>query len=69
MEHKHKSLLMNPKQKQSEKPPAAKPLPSRWIPDEDQKPRVNVSYQKVPRQFIERRRSKKNLIIDLLTET
>ena len=61
MEHKHKSLLMNPKQKQSEKPPAAKPLPSRWIPDHDDKPRVNVSYQKAPRQFIERRTRKPKL--------
>ena len=64
-----KLLILKSKKEQSEKPSAAKPLPSRWIPDEDQKPRVNVSYQKVPRQFIERRRSKKNLIIDLLTET
>ena len=35
-----------------EKPPAAKPLRSRWIPDDDPKPRVNTSYKKVPRQFI-----------------
>ena len=47
---------MNPKQKQSEKPPAAKPFGSRWIPDEDDKPRVNVDYQKVPRQFIGRQK-------------
>ena len=26
-----------------EKPPAAKPLRSRWIPDDDPKPRVNAS--------------------------
>ena len=26
-----------------EKPPAAKPLPSRWIPENDPKPRVNTS--------------------------
>ena len=35
-----------------EKPPAAKALPSRWIPPDDPKPRVNVGYRKVPRQFI-----------------
>ena len=52
MEHRHKSLLRNPKQKQSEKPPAAKPLRSRWIPGDDDKPRVNVIYRKVPRQFM-----------------
>ena len=56
MEKRHKLLLMNPKQKQSEKPPAAKPFGSRWIPDEDNKPRVNVDYQKVPRQFIGRQK-------------
>ena len=44
-----------------EKPPAAKALPSRWIPDHDDKPRVNVSYQKAPRQFIERRTRKPKL--------
>ena len=38
-----------------EKPPAAKPLPSRWIPEDDAKPRVNTSYRKVPRQFVPRR--------------
>ena len=26
-----------------EKPPAAKPLRSRWIPDDDPKPRVNAN--------------------------
>ena len=26
-----------------EKPPAVKPLRSRWIPEDDPKPRVNVS--------------------------
>ena len=41
-----------------EKPPAAKPLRSRWIPDDDPKPRVNVNYRKVPRQFIERQKRK-----------
>ena len=35
-----------------EKPPAAKPLRSRWIPEDDAKPRVNTSYKKVPRQFV-----------------
>ena len=49
-----KSLLKNPKQKQSEKPPAAEPLRSRWIPEDDPKPRVNVSYSKVPRQFMKK---------------
>ncbi len=34
-----------------EKPPAAKPLRSRWFPEDDAKPRVNTSYKKVPRQF------------------
>ena len=58
MENRHKSLLRNPKQAQSEKPPAAKPLRSRWIPDEDPTPRVNVNYRKVPRQFIERQKRK-----------
>ena len=41
-----------------EKPPAAKPLPSRWIPDDDAKPRVNTSYRKVPRQFVPERTRK-----------
>ena len=36
-----------------EKPPAAKPFSSRWIPDEDPKPRVNVNYRKVLKQFVE----------------
>ena len=49
-----KSLLKNPKQKQSEKPPAAEPLRSRWIPDDNPTPRVNVNYRKVPRQFNEK---------------
>ena len=53
-----KSLLKNPKQKQSEKPPAAEPLRSRWIPDDNPTPRVNVGYRKVPRQFIERQKRK-----------
>ena len=26
-----------------EKPPVAKPLPSRWIPEDDPKPRANTS--------------------------
>ena len=38
-----------------EKPPDAKPLRSRWLPDDDPKPRVNTSYRKVPRQFVPRR--------------
>ena len=35
-----------------EKPPAAKPLRSRWIPDDDPKPRVNTGCKKVPRHFM-----------------
>ena len=42
-----------------EKPPAAKPLRSRWIPEDDPKPRVNTSYKKVPRQFVPRRTRRK----------
>ena len=30
-----------------EKPPAAKPLRSRWLPDDDPKTRVNVCYTNV----------------------
>ena len=41
-----------------EKPPAAKALPSRWIPPDDPKPRVNVCYKRVPRQFVPRRTKK-----------
>ena len=52
MEKRHKSLLSNRNQEQTVKPPAAKPLRSRWIPDDDPTPRVNVNYRKVPRQFI-----------------
>ena len=51
MENRHKSLLSNRKQEQTAKPPAAKPLRSRWIPEDDPTPRVNVNYRKVPRQF------------------
>ena len=58
MEKIDKSLLKNPKQEQTGKPPAAKPLRSLWIPDDDPTPRVNVSYRKVPRQFIERQKRK-----------
>ena len=53
-----KSLMPKSKQDQPGKPPAAKPLRSRWIPDDDPTPRVNVNYRKVPRQFIERRKRK-----------
>ena len=56
-----KSLIRIPVQKTSEKPPVAKSLRSRWIPEDDPTPRVNVSYQKVPRQFIERRTRKPKL--------
>ena len=41
-----------------EKPPVAKPLRSRWIPDDDPKPRVNVNYRKVLKQFVEYQRKK-----------
>ena len=34
-----------------EKPPAAKPLRRKRIPENYPKPRVNASYKKVPRQF------------------
>jgi hypothetical protein len=41
-----------------EKLPAAKPLRSRWIPEDNPKPTVNTSYKKVPRQFVPRRTRK-----------
>ena len=41
-----------------EKPPAAKPLRSRWIPEDDPKPRVNTHYKKVPKEFIEYQKKK-----------
>ena len=34
-----------------EKPPAAKPLRSRWIPEDDPKPKLNASYNKLPSCF------------------
>ena len=43
MEKRHKSLSNNRTQEQTGKPPAAKPLRSRWIPDDDPKPRENAS--------------------------
>ena len=46
MEKRHKSLLSNRTQEQTGKPPAAKPLRSRWIPDDDPTPRVNVNYSR-----------------------
>ena len=46
MDRRVRSLMDKPIQQTSEQPPAAKPLPSRWIPDHDDKQRVNVSYQK-----------------------
>ena len=58
MEKIDKSLMLKSKNDQPGKPPAAKPLPSRWIPDDNPTPRVNVSYKKVPRQFIERQKRK-----------
>ena len=42
-----------------ERPPAAKPLRSRWLSDDDPKPRATTSYKKVPRQFVPRRTRKK----------
>ena len=51
MEKIDKSLMLKSKNDQPGKPPAAKPLPSRWIPDDNPTPRVNVSYRKVPRRF------------------
>ena len=41
-----------------EKPPAAKPLRSRWLPDDDPKPRVNTHYNKVLMEFIKYQRKK-----------
>ena len=55
-----KSLMSKSKQDQPGKPPAAKPLRSRWIPDDDPTLSVNVSYRKVPRQFIERQKRKQS---------
>ena len=60
MEHRHKSLMLKSKKDQAENPPAAKPLRSRWIPEDDPTPRVNVSYRKVPRQLIERQKRKQS---------
>ena len=57
-----KSLMPKSKQDQPGKPPAAKPLRNRWIPDDDPTPRVNVSYRKVPRQFIERQKRKQSFL-------
>ncbi len=58
MEKIDKSLMLKSKNDQAAKPPAAKPLRSRWIPEDDPTPRVNVNYRKVPRQFIERQKRK-----------
>ena len=60
MDKTDKSLIPKSKQDQPGKPPAAKQLRSRWIPDDDPTPRVNVSYRKVPRQFIERQKRKQS---------
>ena len=60
MEKRHKSLLSKRTQEQTGKPPAAKPLRSRWIPDDNPMQRANVSYSKVPRQFIERQKWKQS---------
>lgn len=42
-----KSLMLKSKNDQPGKPPAAKPLPSVWLPDDDPKPRVNVSLSRL----------------------
>ena len=57
MEKIDKPLMLMSKQDQLGKPPAAKPLPSRWIADDNPTPRVNVSYRKVPRKFMGGRNS------------
>ena len=44
-----------------EKLPAAKPLRSRWLPDDDPSSRVNVNYRKVLKQFVEYQRKKSPL--------
>ena len=46
MEKRDKSLLSNRKQEQTGKAPTAKPLRSRWIPEDNPTPRVNVNYRK-----------------------
>ena len=58
MEKLDKSLMLKSKQDQPGKLPAAKPLLSRWIPEDDSMLRVNVNFRRVPRQFIERRKRK-----------
>ena len=60
MENRQKSLMLKSKQEQPSKPPAAKALPSRWIPEYDPMPRVNVNYRKAPRQFIARPKRKQS---------
>lgn len=47
-------LQRRPKIQTPEKPPNAKPLRSRNIPDNDPKTKVNASYRHVPPQFKER---------------
>ena len=60
-----RTLFLKPRPKPAKatevdsQPPAATPLPSVWLPDDDPKPRVNTSYKKVPRQFVPRRKRKK----------
>ena len=43
MDKTDKSLMPKSKQDQPGKPPAAKQLRSRWIPDDDPTPRVNAN--------------------------
>ena len=44
--------------KELKKPPITNPLRSRWIPGDDLMPRVDTSYKKVPKQFMERHKKK-----------
>lgn len=48
------------KPKAPDKPPYATAPRSRNIPNDDPKPRVNVAYNKPPKQFLERRKGKIN---------
>ena len=52
-------LQRRPKIQTPEKPPNAKPLRSRNIPDDDPKPRVNTNYKKPPKQLMGKRNGKK----------
>ena len=48
MEKIDKSLMLKSKNDQAAKPPAVKPLRIRWLPNDDDKPRINISYNKLP---------------------